>query len=678
MKLPLKITFALIAGTIALLGLLYFQHFSENYFSKRQLISEQIDAIETAEKSLDYHVLRSGFFLYVNQDEIIAKINAVERIIDTLRKNPNFSNEHPRTLQTLEIYQKAFLHKTDIIYDFQTSNAAIKNATMAIPALKQEAVAVFNTTKPDELRFLKEFSKLSGSVLLTKNSLDAQLIGDLDQGIHAIESYDFKEAKKVQIASSLIGNLKVFRAFFPLYKEAIEHLEHSDTKESLELLRKQFMLEDQTEFYAVTYFSYILVFLYISSLGLIIYFLIQSEIDARTDRLTGLGNRKAYEYRLRRSISSVLFLVNIDKFKHYNDFYGIASGDQILIKTAKRLKLLSRSWHNSFLYRLGGDEFGIVIEYHDHIDLEKLGRSILKEFQGKPMLIEGIETTFSITLAISTHSPLLETADMALKSIKKDRIRDMILYHEGLNLMEVVRENITKTRELRHAVEHDRLIPYFQPIVSLHTGQIEKYEALARLITEEGEIKSIFGYLDVVKESKYYATLTRVMVKKSFQVMKDLPFEFSINLSIDDITDHETILMITQTLDHYPHMASRVVFEILESEAMDDYTQVIDFIRIAKGYGCKIAIDDFGSGYSNFDHLLNLDIDIIKLDGSLIRNLPTSPHAVMIVETIVGFARKAGIKTVAEFASDKETYEMIKTLGIDYAQGYYTGRAASL
>lgn len=678
MKLPLKITFALIAGSVALLGLLYFQHFSENYFSKRQLISEQIDAIETAEKSLDYHVLRSGFFLYVNQDEIIAKINAVEKIIDALRKDPNFSREHPYTLQTLEIYHKAFLNKTSIIYDFQTSNAAIKNATMAIPALKQEAIAVFDTTKPEELRFLKEFSKLSGSVLLTKNSLDAQLIGDLDQGIHEIGSYHFKEAKKIQIATSLIGNLKVFRTFFPFYKEAIEHLEHSDTKEALELLRKQFMLEDQTEFYAVNYFSYILVFLYISSLGLIIYFLIQSEIDARTDRLTGLGNRKAYEYRLRRSTSSVLFLVNIDKFKHYNDFYGIASGDQILIKTAKRLKLLSRSWHNAFLYRLGGDEFGIVIEYHDQIDLEKLGRSILKEFQGKPMLIEGIETTFSITLAISTHSPLLETADMALKSIKKDRIRDMILYHEGLNLMEVVRENITKTRELRHAVEHDRLLPYFQPIVSVHTGKIDKYEALARLITEEGEIKSIFGYLDVIKESKYYATLTRVMVKKSFHVMKDLPFEFSINLSIDDITDPETIQMITQTLDHYPHMASRVVFEILESEAMDDYTQVIDFIRIAKGYGCKIAIDDFGSGYSNFDHLLNLDIDIIKLDGSLIRNLSSSSHAVMIVETIVGFAHKAGIKTVAEFASDKETYEMIKKLGIDYAQGYYTGRAASL
>lgn len=678
MRLPLKIIFALIAGSSALGALLYFQLFSENYFSKRQHISEQIDAIETAEKSLDYQVLRSGFFLYLNQDEIISKIDSVEQIIDALYHDEHFANEHPQARQKLEAYHQAFQRKTHLIYDFQTANAAIKNATTAIPALKKEAIGIFNTTKANELRFLQEFTDLGGSVLLAKNSLDSQLIDGLDRGIHTLGENHFNNADKDQISSSLIGNLKVFRNFFPQYKEAIENLEHSETKKALAGLRRSFLAEDNIELYSVKYFSYLLVLFYISSLGLIVYFLLQSEKDARTDKLSGFGNRKAYESQLRRGVPSVLFLINIDKFKHYNDFYGIAFGDELLKMTANRLILLCRHWQNALLYRLGGDEFGILIEQHDQIDLERLGRSILKEFHGKPMLIEDIEISLSITLAISTQTPLLETADMALKSIKKNRAKDMIFYHDGLNLLEVVRENITKTHELRHAFEHDRLIPYFQPIVSLHTGRIEKYEALARLITQEGEIKSIFAYLDVVKESKYNATLTKVMVKKSFEVMKNLSHLFSINLSIDDITDHETITMITKTLDQYPDIAKRVVFEILESEAMDDYTKVAEFIHTVKAYGCKIAIDDFGSGYSNFDHLLNLDIDIIKLDGSLIRNVATSPHAVMIVETIVGFAKKAGMVTIAEFATDQAVYETVKKLGIDYAQGFYTGKPKAM
>lgn len=678
MRLSLKIILALIAGLAALGALLYFQLFSEHYFSKRQHISEHIDALETAEKSLDYQVLRSGFFLYLNQDDIISKIDSVEQIIALLYNDPNFKKERPETLQQLKIYHIAFQEKTRMIYDFQTANAAIKNATMAIPALNNKAISAFNTTYTDERLFLEQLTKIGGSVLLAKNSLDSQMLEGLDKGIHTIESFRFQNTEKMDIGESLIGNLKVFRNFFPQYKNAIENLEHAHTREALAQLRTIFLEEDHNELNIVKYFSYLLVVFYISSLALIIYFLIQSEKDARTDRLTQLGNRKAYESRIRRLSSMALYLINIDRFKHYNDFYGIAAGDEILKITAKRLSNISRTWNNARVYRLGGDEFGILIEYSDDINLENLGREILKAFQRWPMLIEGIETSLSVTLAISTQAPLLETADMALKSIKKDRIKDMIIYHDGLNLKEVIRENITKTHELRHAVEHDRLIPYFQPIVSLHTGKIEKYEVLARLITEEGEIQSIFAYLDVVKESKYYPTLTRVIVKKSFSVMKNLPHAFSINLSIDDITDQETIQMIKISLDEYPEMAKRVVFEILESEAMDDYTKVAEFIRIAKGYGCKIAIDDFGSGYSNFDHLLNLDIDIIKLDGSLIRNVDTSPHAVMIVETIVGFAKKAGIITIAEFAASEAVYDMVKKLGIDYAQGYYTGKPKAI
>jgi len=677
-KLSFKIIIAFIAGFIALGSLLHFEIFSNDYFSERQKVSEQINAIETAEKALNYHVLQSGFFLYFNQDEIIHKIDSVERSIIALSTNHHVQNHHLNTVQKLELYRIAFEKKTDGIYDFQIANSAIKNATMAITALKKEAIRVFDTSNAEERLFLQEFTSMGGSVLLAKNSLDLGMIEHLDKGIHTLSSHRFNNPKKQQVCTSLIQNLRVFRTFFPQYKESIEQIESSSTQKALQELRQSFFDEDQTELSIVKYFSYLLIVLYISSLGLIIYFLIRSEKELLTDRLTGLGNRKAYEVCIRRTTPSALFLININKFKNYNDFYGIAAGDNILTLTAHRLRELCKSWTNPMLYRLGGDEFGILINTDEENNLETLGQTLLHEFHKKAIIIEGIETSLSVTLAISTQFPLLETADMALKSIKKDRVKDMILYHEGLNLLQVVQENITKTHELRTAVEKDQLIPHFQPIISLLTGEIEKYESLARLVMEDGEIKSISGYLDVVKESKYYPTLTRIMVQKSIEIMQSQPYEFSINLSIEDIADPTTVEMIKTTLDQNRDITKRIIFEILESEAMHDRSNVVDFIRMVKEYGCKIAIDDFGSGYSNFDYLLALDIDIIKIDGSLIQHIDSSPHALMIVETIVSFAKKAGKKTVAEFVCNTSVYEIVKNLGIDYSQGYFTGRPEAL
>ena len=678
MKLSLKIIVALIAGLIAMLALVYFEFFSESYFSKRQHISEQINTIETAEKALDYQVLSSGFFLFLNQDEIIAKINTVEKAIDILQNNKYFVQEHATILPILSTYRKAFENKTAAIYDFQTANSAIKNATMALIALKKEAILIFDTSKTEERLFLESFTVMASSVLLAKNSLDADMIGYLEQGIKTLLHHHFTDVTKEKINLSLIANLTVFKDFFPQYKESVEQLDNAPTKEAIALLRESFLKDDLTELNFVKYFSYFLIVLYISSLGLIIYFLIRSEKEVRTDKLSGLGNRKAYEARIRMAIPSALFLVDINKFKNYNDFYGITSGDKILKMAAHQLKQLCQSWDNALLYRLGGNEFGIVIEHKKGIDFEAIGLNLLKAFHDKPIVINGIETSLSITVAVSTSVPLLETADIALKSIKKDRVKDFVMYHEGLNLFQVIQDNITKTHELHYAFKNDRLIPHFQPIVSLISGEIEKYEALARLVMQDGEIRSIVDYLGVVKESKYYPTLTRMMVQKSFEAMKDLPHKFSINLSSDDITDYETVAMIETILERNPQIAQRVIFEILESEAMNDYQKVVDFIQMVKGYGCQIAIDDFGSGYSNFLHILSLDIDIIKIDGSLIRHLDTSSHAVLIVETIVGFAKKAGKKIVAEFVYNEAIHDIVKELGIECAQGYYTGKPEAL
>ncbi len=147
-------------------------------------------------------------------------------------------------------------------------------------------------------------------------------------------------------------------------------------------------------------------------------------------------------------------------------------------------------------------------------------------------------------------------------------------------------------------------------------------------------------------------------------------FEFSVNLTIDDILNIEIQDYIFELLNKYG-IGERVVFEIVESESIENFNQVVSFIRNVKEFGCKIAIDDFGTGYSNFEYLMKLEADYIKIDGSMIKNIDTDNNAKMVVETIVNFAKKMNMKTIAEFVENEEILKIVNELGIDYSQGYY-------
>jgi len=162
-------------------------------------------------------------------------------------------------------------------------------------------------------------------------------------------------------------------------------------------------------------------------------------------------------------------------------------------------------------------------------------------------------------------------------------------------------------------------------------------------------------------------------LKKTLEVARKTDATFSVNLSAEDITSVHDQKRIFALLSDYEEVASRIVFEILETEEIEDYEIISDFIRRAKRFGCRISIDDFGSGYSNFEKLLQLDIDVIKIDGSLIKDVDHNTHAELVVRTIVDFARGAQLETVAEFVHFKALLEKVKQLDIDYAQGFYLG-----
>ena len=193
-----------------------------------------------------------------------------------------------------------------------------------------------------------------------------------------------------------------------------------------------------------------------------------------------------------------------------------------------------------------------------------------------------------------------------------------------------------------------------------------------RLIDEEGKVISPYLFLDIAKQSKLYPQITKRVLEKAFVAINATDKKISINITAEDILNINTKEFLFNQLQDSPK-TQNIIFELVESEGIESFDEVKLFIDKIKSFGCQIAIDDFGTGYSNFEYLLKLEADIIKIDGSLIRQLDTNQNSYNVVESIVSFAKKNNIKTVAEFVATKEILEKVLQLGIDFSQGYLLG-----
>lgn len=244
-------------------------------------------------------------------------------------------------------------------------------------------------------------------------------------------------------------------------------------------------------------------------------------------------------------------------------------------------------------------------------------------------------------------------------------------------LKEDSRRMVTAIKRIKNALTAGTMVPFYQPIVDNATGRTVKYESLVRIIEADGAIVSPFEFLDVAKQVRLYPDITRAMLTHAFDDYKQLRTPFSVNLSIEDIRTPETHDLIMDLLSQ-GNIGRCVTFEILESEQIDNYDAMEDFIRRVKAFNAKIAIDDFGSGFSNFDHLTRMPVDYLKIDGSLIRELHNSEQSRMAVESIVDLAGKLGMETIAEFVGSEPVYEAVKAAGITCSQGFYFGRPEPL
>lgn len=390
------------------------------------------------------------------------------------------------------------------------------------------------------------------------------------------------------------------------------------------------------------------------------------------DQLTGLPNRFELLEQLDKERFYKLAVINIDGFRLINDFFGNQFGDQLLKDFARRLAQFSVKFSLQ-CYRIGGDEFvlaaGQALSEESFLNLLRTLQSLI---ESEYMEYENQNVRISVTIgvALNQSDPLVK-ANLAIKYARLNHL-DLQAYDESLPIYKEYEENLIWNRKIQMAIEDDRIVPYFQPIYNHALQKIDKYEVLMRLIDSDGTVVSPFVFLDIAKRTRLYLKLTAIMILKACQIFKNRTEQISINITADDISDnHIRELIHSQLRD--TDLAKRLVFELVESEGIEQFDLVRQFIEEVKSKGARIAIDDFGTGYSNFAYLMQLQADFLKIDGSMIKNLDHDESAATVVESIVHFAAKLGMKTVAEFVHCAVIDEKVKALGIDYSQGYFIG-----
>jgi len=375
-------------------------------------------------------------------------------------------------------------------------------------------------------------------------------------------------------------------------------------------------------------------------------------------------------------------LIDIDELKKINDKFGHGAGDTVLKLFSK--EMLTRLPKEALIICVGGGEFLIIVEKKSG-DLEKLAKKLFTSLTEKRYLINN--ETISLTLSMSAIIIPEETESIQniQRSLDEKLLEIKSRGKNGLGIIGKISADEIKYKNLdyiKEALEEERLTCVYQPIFNTQTREIVKYEALVRLIDKKDPKKLIAPsyFLDVIKGTTQYIKMSKLVLKDVFYVLHKYPeVQISVNVDLDDLYNADMMKLITKQLYRHRGLANRLTFEILESHEIKDYDEVALIFQQLKAFGSKIAIDDFGSGYASYVYLIKLDIDILKIDGSIIQELLYSPKRTKIMlNSINNLAEMYHYSVIAEFVSSKEIYDMVSQLGIEYSQGYYLGKPKPL
>jgi len=411
---------------------------------------------------------------------------------------------------------------------------------------------------------------------------------------------------------------------------------------------------------------------------------------ATFDELTGHFNRT----RLRQALQQVIvhsqryglpgayFSVGIDKLALVNDAYGYVTADAVIVATGQRLERILRA--SDMMGRIGGDVFGIVLSHCPETETATVADKILRAFREHPIQTPSGPIHVTVTIGGVTFPAQVQTAVDAITRAEAAMHEAKRLGRDGFRAYRMSeaqrrdhRQSIAVCEQVTEALKADRLMFAFQPVVACSSHEKQFYECLIRMRDLDGEIVPAAAFVPTVER----LGLVRVLDRRSLELaIHELARHehacLALNISGLTATEPSWLRALMALVGTRRDLARRLIVEITETAAIQDIEETSRFVATVRGLGCRIALDDFGAGYTSFRHLKALTVDIVKIDGSFVHDIADNGDNRLFVRTLVGLARNFGLQTVAERVETAAEAAVLADLGVDSLQGYYFGRPA--
>lgn len=551
----------------------------------------------------------------------------------------------------------------------------------------QQIQQLQNYVKHSNLAYIYSFIKdKNGDIRFSSSSAPVNELANNDEELNSFDLYNDKTVAKVFKTNQLIfqntsDNLGHFRSVYIPMKaqDGSTYVVGADYKiKDIESLQEN--LKEKIFWTFVPLITLILIYFLIVLFNLkkahktIHTTTKQLQKVFEIDKLTSLPNRAKLLKYIHSHPNLMLAILDINNFKAINEIYGVKLADKFLIYLA--YEILSLIKYDMNLYKLNNDLFCITSTninkkyFQDYIStlLAKMEKIDYKdgEYTIRATYTAGISHTKNI------GNPLL-AAEYALKNAKKTG-QKVLTY---IGNYEEIHETTDKRKildDINYAIKNKKFFPYFQPIYNVQTKAITKYEALVRMQKEDGDIVAPWYFLQTAIDTGLYKHISNIMLHSVIRSAKLHPeLEFSINISALDIENEEIKKNILQTI-RANRVERQITLEILESEDFTDYQTLVNFTKEVKEQNIKLSIDDFGSGYSNFANLIEIQFDYLKIDGSLVKNILKDMRYEVIIKQILSFAEHLNFLVIAEFVEDEPIAQKLTELGVVLLQGYYIGK----
>jgi len=419
---------------------------------------------------------------------------------------------------------------------------------------------------------------------------------------------------------------------------------------------------------------------------------------ATHDPLTGLHNRSSFATQLdthaelvrRYGSEGALLLLDLDHFKYVNDTLGHQAGDHVIARVAKLLA--ARLRETDVLARLGGDEFAVLLP-KAHVDVARIvADDLLAALRAERIAVPGTsDRTITASIGVAmfergeglSGEDVLVSADLAMYDAKEAGRNQVVLHTPGEHAQARMRGRVTWAQRIRVAIDEGRFALVAQPIIDLETGIPTQFEVLLRMLDDHGDLIPPSAFLSTAERLGMIQEIDAIVVTRAIRAVAAAgaaigDARVEINLSGGSMGDPQILRVIENELRETGLDPGRVIFEITETAAIANIAKARDFADELAKLGCRFALDDFGAGFGSFYYLKHVHFDILKIDGEFVRDACSTRTDRLVIQSVVAIARGLGKQTVAEHVGDETTVELLRSLGVDYGQGYFLGEPVPL